>query len=114
MKSLRSFTCRATAVAIMTLVGAVGASAAGPLEPLPALKGDAALRHLQKAGLNDGLKAAFEPLLQEAELNDDAGAAGDNFGFWVSIDGNTAVVSAPFDDDLGTDTGSVYVFVRTG
>ena len=41
-------------------------------------------------------------------------AAGDEFGFSVAIAGDYVVVGAPFDDDGGTDTGSVYVFHRTG
>jgi lysophospholipase L1-like esterase len=40
-------------------------------------------------------------------------AVGDNFGRWVAIDGDTAVVSAPMDDHLGDDdSGSAYVFQR--
>ncbi|HEY9421843.1 MAG TPA: FG-GAP repeat protein [Thermoanaerobaculia bacterium] len=99
MKSFRLFPFRATAVAILILAGFLGSPPGASAE---------------EAGLYDGLKAAFEPLIQETELNANDGAAGDSFGFWVSIDGNTAVVSAPFDDDLGTDSGAVYVFVRNG
>ena len=40
------------------------------------------------------------------------GAEGDNFGFSVSVYGNTLVVGAYSDDDRGTDAGSVYVFTR--
>jgi hypothetical protein len=40
---------------------------------------------------------------------------GDNFGRWVSVDGNTAVVSAPADRTAaGPNAGSVHVFVRSG
>ena len=36
--------------------------------------------------------------------------AGDQFGFSVAISGNYAIVGAPFDRDLGFDTGAVYIF----
>lgn len=38
----------------------------------------------------------------------------DGFGLSVSIDGDTAVVGAPIDDDAGFASGSAYVFVRSG
>jgi uncharacterized repeat protein (TIGR01451 family) len=39
----------------------------------------------------------------------------DNFGWSVSLSGNTVVVGAPFDDTPGgTDAGSAYVFVQSG
>lgn len=38
--------------------------------------------------------------------------ANDVFGTSVAIDGDTIVAGAPFDDDLGTDSGSAFVFVR--
>lgn len=34
----------------------------------------------------------------------------DSFGYSVSIDGTTAVISAPYNDDAGISSGSVYVF----
>jgi hypothetical protein len=39
-------------------------------------------------------------------------AAEDLFGVTVAIDGDTAAVGAVQDDDLGTNSGSVYVFTR--
>ena len=39
-------------------------------------------------------------------------AGGDQFGFSVSVDGDTMVVGADRDDDNGADSGSAYVFVR--
>ena len=51
---------------------------------------------------------------QQAKLTASDGAAGDAFGFSVSISGDTAVVGASGDDDSGTSSGSVYVFVRSG
>lgn len=40
--------------------------------------------------------------------------AGDSFGFDVAIEGDVAAISAPFDDDNGSTSGSVYVFRRDG
>jgi hypothetical protein len=37
---------------------------------------------------------------------------GDWFGYEVAISGNTIVVGAPFDDDAGSASGSVYLFER--
>ena len=48
-----------------------------------------------------------------AKLTADADAADDDyFGTFVALDGNTAVVGAPGDDDNGIDSGSMYVFTR--
>ncbi len=41
-------------------------------------------------------------------------AANDSFGFSVSLQGSTALVGAPFDDDGGAESGSAYIFVRGG
>lgn len=50
----------------------------------------------------------------ESKLTAADAAAGDQFGFSASIDGDTAAVGSPFDDDGGTSTGSVYVYTRSG
>jgi len=42
------------------------------------------------------------------------GTAGDCFGFMVSLDGDTALIGADWDDDNGNNSGSAYVFTRTG
>jgi len=42
------------------------------------------------------------------------GAADDNFGSAVAVSGNTALISARFDDDNGSNSGSVWVFARYG
>jgi hypothetical protein len=43
------------------------------------------------------------------------GAADDQFGRWVAVSGDTAVVGAILDDNAnGPDAGSAYVFVRAG
>ena len=44
-------------------------------------------------------------------LNASDGEAGDKFGYSVSIDGDTIVVGAAYDDDKGSSSGSVYVFI---
>ncbi len=59
----------------------------------------------------------IDPVLytQQAELTagNDA-AARDLFGFAVAVDGDTALVGAPEDDENGLDSGSAYVFVFNG
>jgi len=47
-----------------------------------------------------------------AKLTADDGAAYDEFGFSVSIDGDTVVIGANKDRDKGTNSGSAYVFTR--
>jgi hypothetical protein len=51
---------------------------------------------------------------QAAKLTPHDGAALDLFGLSVSVDGDTALVGAPFDDDSGMESGSAYVFSRSG
>ncbi len=51
---------------------------------------------------------------QTAKITAWDGVAGDSFGSAVAIDGDTLLVSAPWDDsDAGADTGAVYVYART-
>ena len=50
---------------------------------------------------------------QVAKLTASDGAAGDYFGGSVAIDGGTIVIGAPWDDDGGSRSGSVYVFRTT-
>ncbi len=52
--------------------------------------------------------------IQEATLTANDSAANDNFGNSVAIFGDTALVGAYLDDDVGSDSGSVYVFTRSG
>jgi hypothetical protein len=42
------------------------------------------------------------------------GGASDYFGTSVSINGDYAIVGAPFDDDKGSNSGSAYIFQRSG
>ena len=51
---------------------------------------------------------------QQAKLTADDGVSEDYFGREVSISGDYAVVGAWGDDDNGTQSGSAYVFLRTG
>jgi hypothetical protein len=51
---------------------------------------------------------------QQAKLSAPDAAANDGFGSAVALSGNTALISAPFDDVTFVDQGSAYVFVRSG
>jgi len=51
---------------------------------------------------------------QEAKLLAGDGAAGDYFGYSVSLSGDTALVCAALDNDNGINSGSAYVFARSG
>jgi len=51
---------------------------------------------------------------QQQKLIASDGAANDQFGCWVSLDGDAALIGAPFDDDNGVDSGSAYVFTKGG
>jgi hypothetical protein len=42
------------------------------------------------------------------------GAAEDLFGSSISLDGDTLLIGAYYDDDKGSNSGSVYVFIRNG
>jgi hypothetical protein len=51
---------------------------------------------------------------QQAKLLASDGAYGDWFGNSVSLSDDTALIGARYDDDLGVESGSVYVFTRNG
>jgi len=51
---------------------------------------------------------------QQAKLTAGDAAAGDQFGRSVAVSGDTVIVGATHDDDDGLNSGSAYVFVRTG
>jgi len=51
---------------------------------------------------------------EDAKLTASDTAAGDRFGFKVSISGDAAIVGAAFHDDVPNDSGSAYVFVKPG
>jgi hypothetical protein len=50
--------------------------------------------------------------LRRQELGARDGQAGDAFGYRMARSGDLLVVAAPFDDDLGRDAGSAYVYER--
>lgn len=70
------------------------------------------------AGSNSGSAYVFarsgSGWTQQAKLGDADAELGDQFGRAVAIDGNTAIVGIPLDDDVIGASGSVQVFVRTG
>jgi hypothetical protein len=51
---------------------------------------------------------------QQAKLTAADAAANDSFGYSVALEGDTAVVGAYWDDDTAVNSGSAYVFVRSG
>ena len=51
---------------------------------------------------------------QQAKLLASDGAERDHFGISVSLSVDTAIIGAPLHDDNGNDSGSAYVFIRTG
>ena len=51
---------------------------------------------------------------ETAKLTASDGAAGERFGYSVSISGDTMVIGAYVDDDNGSGSGSAYVFERDG
>jgi hypothetical protein len=58
---------------------------------------------------SDGLGGWVETKLTASDAAD-----GDLFGINVAVDGDRLVVGAPFDDAVGPDSGSVYVFESDG
>ena len=62
--------------------------------------------------LLSGLPAAAQTWEQVAKLI--SGSGGDSFGGSVAVSGDTAVIGAPGDDDLGSNAGAAYVFTRNG
>ncbi|MDQ3623880.1 MAG: hypothetical protein M3463_15555 [Verrucomicrobiota bacterium] len=51
---------------------------------------------------------------QQQKLGASDAAPVDEFGRFVAIDADLAVIGAPLDDDGGSSSGSAYVFVRSG
>jgi PKD repeat protein len=69
-------------------------------------------------GTNSGSAYIYQRIgekwVKAAKLSASDGAANDLFGYNVSISGRYAIVSAFRDDDNGTESGSAYIFQRTG
>ena len=118
-------------IALSLILLLVCAVTAQTNKPLPTLRGDDAVKELQKQGqydsLMDAVKAARkadgqtdEPppvedaVGQQAKLTAPDGAAFDQFGISVSISGDTAIIGARADDVGAIDQGSAYIFVRSG
>ena len=57
----------------------------------------------------DGSSWEFEQKLLASD-----GAAGDGFGYAVTVEGDRIIVGAPFDSDHGEESGAVYVFNFNG
>ena len=94
-------------LALLALVVAPGtsfAAATGPNSDLAPVRG---LRRLAQTTNVGGVE-----YLQRAKLNASDAAEDDQFGFSVSIDGDTMVIGAQYDDDKGDKSGSAYVFTR--
>ena len=51
--------------------------------------------------------------VEEQKLNASDGETGDEFGVSVSMESKYIIVGAPGDDDIGTDSGSAYIFNQT-
>ncbi len=50
--------------------------------------------------------------IEQHKLTAGDGAALDSFGYSVSVNGDTVIISAPYDDDNGSNSGSTYVFAH--
>ena len=53
-------------------------------------------------------------MMQMAKLVASDAAANDEFGYSVSISGDYKIVGAFGNDDVGSNSGSAYIFVRSG
>ena len=49
---------------------------------------------------------------KEAKLFPTDGSNYDYFGYDVALYGDTSIIGSPLDDVMGSESGSVYVFVR--
>ncbi|WP_438035052.1 FG-GAP repeat protein [Sorangium sp. So ce204] len=86
-----------------------------------ALDGDtlvASSHHHDHSASNDGAAWVFtrsgSTWTEQQELIPDDAAGSDEFGWSVSISGDSIVVGAPLDDAPSSNQGSAYVFVRSG
>ena len=83
--------------------------------------GDTALigaYHDYDGGINSGSVYVFthseNTWVEQTKLLALDRANSDGFGVSVSLSGNTALIGADYDDDNGKNSGSVYVFTRSG
>ena len=56
----------------------------------------------------------FVSFSEEEKLTASDAAGADQFGLVLGIDGDTVIVSSYFDDDNGGQSGSAYIFTRSG
>ncbi|MFT5148459.1 MAG: hypothetical protein ACI86P_001139, partial [Flavobacteriales bacterium] len=83
-----------------------------------AIDGNYAIVGVPGSNLNNNSGTAFvyhwdgSAWVEDRALFSSDGAAGDQFGYSVSISGTTALVGAYFDDDNGSNSGSAYVFEK--
>jgi len=68
--------------------------------------------NLIKQVIENGVISTDDWLEQDKLLASD-GTAYDMFGYSVSIDGDYAIIGAPYDDDNGAGSGSAYIFMNT-
>ncbi|MDM8004527.1 MAG: SUMF1/EgtB/PvdO family nonheme iron enzyme [Phycisphaerae bacterium] len=66
------------------------------------------------ADITFGMRILQVPGPVETKLTASDATAGDEYGRVVHIDGDRAIVGAHFDDDLGSKSGSAYVYKRQG
>ena len=81
-----------------------------------AVDGDTAVIGARQGDTRNGAAYVFTKVSgvwsQKAKLTADDGAADDEFGISVAVEGDTAVIGAYQDDDNGDLSGSAYVFTR--
>ena len=68
----------------------------------------------QEAGAVYVYRRRGDVWVEEAILRPPEGAAFDQFGWSVALDGDQAIVGAPFQDGTLSDSGIAYIFERTG
>jgi FG-GAP repeat len=135
MKNQRAHITRFLIIVALALIGChigltagrtASASSANQAPPLlPSLRGEAAIEHLKQTGLYHSLSSAvtaaryqmtIDPTFtQQQKLEASDAVMGDQFGFSVAISGETVVVGRALDEGpVDGDSGSAYVFVRSG
>ncbi len=56
----------------------------------------------------------IDPWLEKCRLTGADTPGQDRLGYSVAMDGNVAVVGAPYESDRGTGTGTAFVYVSSG
>lgn len=55
-----------------------------------------------------------ESWTEQQKLVTEDGSEGDRFGISISMGGDNAIIGSPYDDDKGSNAGSVYLYAKTG